>query len=108
MTVVQSQPLPFDWATLVPLVVHPTKVAIIESLRRIGRPLSPTDLGKVFEGRVMSRTISYHLGALVQAGVVSQVGQRKMRGATEKFYFLADSPDSEPGSGSAFAGIDAQ
>lgn len=91
MTQEEREPLPFDWEALVPLLLHPTQVEIIESIRMIGEPLSATDLRKVFDGRVLSQTISYHLGVLVEVGVVAQVSQRKVRGATEKFYFLAGS-----------------
>lgn len=35
-----NEPLPFDWAALVPLVVHPMRVTIIEALCWVGEPLS--------------------------------------------------------------------
>lgn len=91
----QHESLSFDWAALVPLLVHPMKVEIIESLHRIGRPLSATDLRKIFGGRVLSQTVSYHLGGLAKVGVVAEACQRKVRGATERFYFLSDSQASD-------------
>ena len=80
--------LPFSWEELVPLLVHPLKVVCIEAICWIGRPLSATDLRKVFEPEYGLSVISYHLGSLAKLGILSKARQRRVRGATEKFYFL--------------------
>jgi hypothetical protein len=36
----------FDWCTLIPLVLHPTKVLIIEAMAWIDRPLSASETGQ--------------------------------------------------------------
>jgi DNA-binding transcriptional ArsR family regulator len=57
---------PLDWGALVPRIVHPTKVCIIEALRWIDRPLSASDLERVFVGELSESTISYHLRTLAE------------------------------------------
>jgi hypothetical protein len=84
-----SEPLPFDWDALVPLLVHPMKVAIIEALRWIGRPLSATDLKKLFDEQFELQFISYHVVTLSQIKAIVRVRQRQVRGSIEKFYFLS-------------------
>jgi Helix-turn-helix domain len=81
--------LPFDWAALVPLVIHPMRVSIIEALRWVGEPLSANDLCKMFDQKYSLGYISYHVKELAKGRVVRKVGQRKVRGATEKFYAFA-------------------
>jgi DNA-binding transcriptional ArsR family regulator len=78
----------FDWSSVVDLYVHPLKVAIIEALIRIGKPLSATDLRKVFGGTILTTTISRHLVTLAKAEIVVVVRERRVRGAREKFYFF--------------------
>jgi hypothetical protein len=39
-----DEPLPVNWEELVPLLVHPLRVAVIEALRHIDEPLSAPDL----------------------------------------------------------------
>jgi DNA-binding transcriptional ArsR family regulator len=81
--------LAFDWNVLVPRVVHPLKVAIIEALRWIHTPLSASDLTKVIDADEFGLShVSYHLGKLADAGAVELVRKRQVRGSTEKFYFF--------------------
>lgn len=80
----------FDWGTLVPQVVHPLKVAIVEALLWVDQPLSATDLTKLFDNdRHSVAHLSYHLVKLVDVGALEVVAKRERRGATEKFYFFA-------------------
>lgn len=83
-----SEPLPFSWDELVPLLVHPLRVAIIEALRRIGEPLSTADLREVFDDDYSLSVISYHLGTLAKVEAVIMVHQRQVGTTTERFYFL--------------------
>lgn len=89
----------FDWEALVPRVIHPLKVRIIEGLRWVGEPLSASDLTKLVgeqEGPKPTKDdpayalshVSYHVVKLAEAGVIEQVRRRQVRGATEKFYFF--------------------
>lgn len=79
----------FDWGGLVPLIVHPSKVAIIEAIEWIGVPLSASDLTKVIdeESHGVSH-VSYHLNGLGAVGALKMVRQRQVRGSIEKFYFF--------------------
>jgi predicted HTH transcriptional regulator len=88
-TTTRGETAPYDWGSLFSLLVHPMRVEIIEALYWIREPLSATDLRKLLDGRFTSQHISYHLAELVKVGVVKEVGQRAVRGATEKFYFFS-------------------
>ncbi len=80
--------LPFAWEELVPLLVHPVKVACIEAIRWIGRPVSATELREVFGGEYELSLVSYHLVTLAKLKILRKAKQRHVRGAIEKFYFL--------------------
>jgi DNA-binding transcriptional ArsR family regulator len=80
---------PMDWNALLCRLVHPTQVAIIEAFEWINRPLSATELEKLFGGEVGLSSISYHLKRLKRLGVLELIGARAVRGASERFYFFA-------------------
>lgn len=80
----------FDWAWLVPRVIHPTKVAIIEAMLWIDRPISASELEKVFEGQIGLGVASYHVKELAKMGVLVRVGERQVRGALQVFYVVHD------------------
>lgn len=79
---------PFDWEALVPLVVHPVKVAVIEALSWVEEPLSATDLDRILDGGVGVSLISYHLRKLTELGAIRRVRQSTVRGAVQTFYAL--------------------
>jgi hypothetical protein len=83
-----GEPHPFDWAALVPRVIHPMRVQVVEALRWIGEPLSASDLTKVFDDRYELSFISYHVVELAKLKAIKIVRKREVRGATEKFYFF--------------------
>ena len=79
----------FDWAALVPYVIHPVRVAIIEALRWIGEPLSAKDLEKLFaDEKLVTSYLSYHVVELAKAGVLVKVDEEQIRGAVKKSYFF--------------------
>lgn len=81
---------PFDWSVFIPHIVNPTKVLVIEALHCIGRPLSATDLVNVLDdGELTVPRIAYYVRTLTEDKVLTMVWKRKVRGATEKFYFFA-------------------
>ena len=93
MTVEGSEPPPYDWAVLVPRVVHPIRVAIIEAMRWSGQPLSATDMRRILEGEDFTVSqLSYHFNVLAErkVGVIEIVRRRRVRGSEEKFYYLRD------------------
>jgi len=85
-----NQTTAFNWAALVPLLVHPVKVEIIEAMNWIGLPLSATDLDRILCGEIGVSLLSYHLRKLVEVGAIERVRQEPVRGAIQSFYALAD------------------
>lgn len=78
-----------DWLALVPLQLHPAKVAVLEALAWLDEPLSPSDLEKLVDHEDYYLAIlAYHARKLEEAGVLKVVRERRVRGATEKFYFF--------------------
>jgi predicted transcriptional regulator len=80
---------PFKWEALVPHIVHPMKVAIIEAMAWIGRPLSASELDKVFDSRFGVSQVSYHVRTLAEAGVIRKVRQEQVRGSIKTFFAFA-------------------
>lgn len=79
----------FGWDLLVPHVVHPAKVVVIEAIRWIGQPLSATEMTKsVDDDEFPLSTISYHVRKLAEFGAIQPVRQRQVRGSVETFYFF--------------------
>lgn len=88
MTMAERGEQPFDWGLLA-LAIHPTKVAIIETLRWIDRPLSATDLRKVFgDPNLPLSAVSYHVSRMADLGILKKSGSRRVRAAIETFYVL--------------------
>jgi hypothetical protein len=89
---------PVDWTALIPLIIHPVKIWIVESLRVYGHPLSPSEFEQIFDGaayvkdkkekRVSLSNLAYHVNELVKLGVIHRVHERPVRGAEESFYYL--------------------
>jgi DNA-binding transcriptional ArsR family regulator len=81
--------LAFDWGTLVPVLLHPAKVAIIEALRWVGQPLSASDICALIDDEeYYLSSLSYHAVKLAEAGAIEVTRTRQVRGAQEKFYFF--------------------
>jgi hypothetical protein len=81
----------FNWQALIACVLHPAKVAVIEALMWIDRPLSATQLEELFDGSSLYLgIITYHLKSLEAMGVLGIARSEAVRGATEKFYFFLD------------------
>jgi hypothetical protein len=78
---------PFSWDALVPHIVHPLKVSIVEAMRWIDEPLSASDLSKVIDDEKYGLShVSYHMVKLAQADAIEVVKTRQVRGSLEKFY----------------------
>jgi len=76
---------PVNWREFIP-VVHPAKVLIVEALRWIDRPLSASELEKVFGDQVGAATISYHLDTLASWDVLAQAGREGASDARQRLY----------------------
>jgi hypothetical protein len=83
-----------DWTTLIPRIVHPTKVVIIEAMLWIRQPLSATQLVQVGDETIDLSSVSYHLRNLADDLKVTEcVASRRVRGAIERFYYLIEFDD---------------
>jgi predicted MarR family transcription regulator len=79
----------YNWLPLVPLQLHPAKVALLEAMAWMDTPLSPSDLAKLLDHKdYYLAMIAYHVRKLAKAGVLEVTDERQVRGATEKFYFF--------------------
>lgn len=66
------------------LLVHPVRLRILQAF--FGRPeLTTTDLATAL-GNVPPASLYRHVAKLVDAGVLEVVGERRVRGATERTY----------------------
>lgn len=79
-----------DWGALVPRVIYPTKLWIIEAIRWIDQPLSATQLRHVFDREFSLSSVSYHVTTLAEWGVLEIVETRQGPGSIEKFYAFID------------------
>ena len=77
-----------DWSALVALIVHPTKVLIVEAMDWIDMPLSSSELAFVFGEKMSVSAISYHVNSLARYGVLRRQGKHKVRGAWKTSYVL--------------------
>jgi hypothetical protein len=80
----------FGWERLVPLLVHPARVAVIEALDWMAQPLSPSELVNLFDddANLYLSLVAYHVRGLAKFGVLEVVDRRPVSGSTEKFYFF--------------------
>lgn len=76
----------FDWDALVPQVVHPVKVSIVEALLRVDEPMSASGLAKLLSSPPdhYLTMVSYHLRTLEETGLVAVIERRQGGGNTEE------------------------
>lgn len=86
----------FNWDSLVPYLIHPAKVAIIEAMEWIEVPVSPRELDRVFDEEFGVSLVSYHMRTLADVGVVERVRQQPVRGAVQNFYSLSAKEPASP------------
>jgi Helix-turn-helix domain len=90
------KPKHFNWDSLVPHLVHPVKVAIIEAMEWVGVPVSPRELDRIFDEQFGVSLVSYHMRTLADVGVVEKVRQQSVRGAVQTFYSLSAKEPASP------------
>ncbi len=73
-----------DWEALARSELHPMKVRIIE-LYAAGGELTPVDLQRELDEPKLGN-VSYHVRALVNAGLIELVRTEPRRGALAHFY----------------------
>lgn len=81
-----------DWSALAAVFVHPLKRQIIETMSRLDRPMSPSDLVRELAGNPPVSTISYHVKSLANSGVLEALEKEPGRhGKTRTPYKLVAS-----------------
>jgi hypothetical protein len=78
----------FEWEMLVPHLVHPLKVAIVEAMSWIEEPISARDLDLLFGEEFGVSLVAYHVRILADYGALEKVGEQAVRGALQTFYVL--------------------
>jgi hypothetical protein len=78
----------FDWESLVPRVLHPMQVEIIEAMVWIGRPLSASELRLVFEEAHGLSHVAYHVDRLADLKALRKAGGEQVRGTYKSYYVL--------------------
>lgn len=86
----------FNWGFLVPHLIHPVKVAIIEAMEWVAVPVSPRELDRIFGEEFGVSLVSYHMRTLANIGVVEKVRQQSVRGALQTFYSLSAKEPASP------------
>lgn len=80
----------FCWQAVVPRIVHPTKVTIIELLWVERRPLSATRMARrIGDPDLTVAQLHYHCETLLKAGVLRLEGTVPRGASNEKFYWFA-------------------
>lgn len=91
-------PEPLDWARLFAMLVHPTKVQIVEAMWWIDRPLSASEIQQVLDGEHSVSALSYHFKTLVELGVLTGKEKVKVRAVWKRLYVFS-SAVKEPSRG---------
>jgi hypothetical protein len=76
----------FDWGFLVPRVIHPMQVGIIEAISYVGIPLSAADLRRSFGENLSVSHISYHVSSLAKVGALVLAEEHQPRGRFASYY----------------------
>jgi predicted transcriptional regulator len=80
----------FCWQAVVPRIVNPTKVTIIELLWREKRPLSADRMARrIDDPEFTVARLHYHCETLLKAGILRLEGVVPRKGSKEKFYGLS-------------------
>jgi len=79
----------FVWLSLVPRLVHPVKIAIVEMLLYMEQELSASQIAALLgPGNYSVGVVSYHLKVLAEAGVIDLVESKKVRGSEMHLFNL--------------------
>ena len=80
---------PLDWGDLVPLIVHKSKILILEAMLWIDEPLSAVDFEAMCDGEIGTSSLSYHLKSLDRdLSVLRLYDEEQIRGAWKRNYYF--------------------
>jgi DNA-binding transcriptional ArsR family regulator len=88
-----ADPRHYAWDQRVALLVHPTKVTILEALAWIGEPLSPKLIDELLDQEFGVPLVSYHMRKLFESGLIERTHQKMSSGALQTFYRLTEHPE---------------
>lgn len=87
-----------DWGDLVPLIVHKTKLIIIEAMLWVDEPLAAVDIQAMHGGKKKPNlsSLSYHIKSLdTDLSILRLYDEEQVRGAWKKnYYFRSRTPAS--------------
>jgi DNA-binding transcriptional ArsR family regulator len=79
------------WLSLVPRLIHPVKLVILETFLYMEQELSASQIAALLNSSNYSPgVISYHLKVLAEAGVIELVESKKIRGSEMHLYNLPE------------------
>jgi Helix-turn-helix domain len=77
------------WPALAASLLHPVQLQIIEAIAWIDRPVSASELVKLFGGEQRLSAVAYHVRRLADIGALQPIEQRQpTRGSLEWLYQL--------------------
>lgn len=80
---------PIDWEVLIPLLLHPIKVAIVEAMLWIDEPCSAIDINLMHAGVPGTSKVAYHLKKLAFGlPVLCLYDEESIRGTHRRLYFF--------------------
>lgn len=68
--------------------IHPTKLAIVEAMSWLERPLSISELELILESGDRCPALAYHLNSLASFELLEQTETRRARGSTEPYFYF--------------------
>jgi DNA-binding transcriptional ArsR family regulator len=78
-----------DWERVARARTHPIQISVLELLTiDNGRALSPSEMSVELQEELAN--VSYHVGALADAGLLEAAGTVPRRGAVEHYYRLSE------------------
>jgi DNA-binding transcriptional ArsR family regulator len=79
-----------DWRAVARAALHHTQIAVLDLLAATdGTPRTPTELSEALGGEPLT-SVSYHVKALADRGLLKLVRTERHRGGLQHFYRLAE------------------
>jgi DNA-binding transcriptional ArsR family regulator len=89
VTMTRDEQETYLWLSLVPRLIHPVKLVILETLLYMEQELSATQIAALLgPGDYSVGVISYHLKVLAKTGVIELVESKKIRGSEMHLFNL--------------------
>ncbi len=76
------------WEEAAIALLHPTQLLVLETLLRVGMPVSASVMVHVSDGTISLANFDYHLKRLETLGLLEVVERQPRRGVSEKYFDL--------------------